>query len=74
MEVPDPLVIFDIRQKMLHDIGIHLAEVMAPLLADFRSRPQQLTSQERALYGRLIALAVQADIGDAQEHALALRQ
>ena len=24
MEVPDPLVIFDIRQKMLHDIGIHL--------------------------------------------------
>ena len=72
MEVPDPLVIFDIRQKMLHDIGNHLAEVMAPLLADFRSRPRKLTSQERALYGRLIALAVKADIDDAQDHALEL--
>ena len=42
---------------------------MAPLLA-FRSR-FRLTSQERALYGRLIALAVKA-ISYAQEHALAL--
>ena len=72
MEVPDPVVIFDIRQKMMHDIGNHLAEVMAPLLADFRSQPRKLTSQERALYGRLIALAVKADIDDAQDHALEL--
>ena len=44
---------------------------MAPCLP-IQERPQQLTSQERALYGWLIALAVKADIGDAQEHALAL--
>ena len=49
MEVLDPLVIFDIRQKMLHDIGNHLAEVMAPCLR-FQVAAPAADKSERALY------------------------
>ncbi|MGC6484972.1 MAG: aminopeptidase N [Candidatus Puniceispirillales bacterium] len=72
LETPDPLVVFDARDRMLTALAGHLAPLTEAGLAAFQGREDELTAQERALYARFIILAVKAGSDDAQHHALAM--
>ena len=72
MDKPDPLTVFEARQRVMHDLGQQLEPVIAPILKRFSTKSKTLTAQDRALYARLIMLAVKAGFDGAEDHALKL--
>ena len=74
VETPDPIRVWAARQQLMQSLGAALEAGIAPILEGFRARAGDgdMTTQERALYTRLLGLAVLAGGDGAERHALEL--
>ena len=75
LESPDPIRIWTARRDLMRSLGAELESVSAPLLDACRQRAaagDAATPQDRALYIRLLGMAVLAGSGGAARHAMEL--
>ncbi len=68
-DVPDPYNIWCKRRKMMRELGQAMAGTIMDNLNRLTSAADTLTPQERALYGRLISMAVIAHLDGADDMA-----
>ena len=69
---PDPIQVWEKRRQMMITLGQGMAASIAPLLDAFHGKAKKLNGADRALYSRLIGLAVLAGLDGAEDHALQL--
>ena len=69
---PDPMQVWEKRRQMMIALGQGLASSITPLLDDFNSKADRLNGADRALYARMIGLAVLAGLDGAEDQALHL--
>ena len=75
LDNPDPVRIWTARRDLMRSLGTELESVLASLLDAFRRRAAEgdaATPQERALYTRLLGMAVLAGSDGAARHAMEL--
>ena len=69
---PDPMQVWEKRRHMMITLGQGLMSSLQPLLDWFNKNEDRLDGADRALYARLIGLAVLAGLDSAEDHALKL--
>jgi aminopeptidase N len=72
MDTPDPYAAWVIRRGLMSRLGELMAEAITKNLRRLRKQKSKLAAEDRALYARLIGLAVLAGHDGAEDHAFQL--
>lgn len=72
MDNPDPYKVWKARRSLSTSLGTLIGDDISAHLAKLHKKRDDLTAQERALYGRLISFAVLSGLVGAEDLALAM--
>lgn len=74
MDMPDPYTVWQRRRELSIKLGQMMADPILAMLKQLHKRQDETTAADRAIYGRLLGLAVLAKLDGADDHALSLSQ